>query len=75
MKIKLKGQIGSIAKSENSTSIVLNFKGSVSDAPINAKEASLMGTLIVKPLVADKLRIGSEVTVEISDDISWTDGI
>jgi hypothetical protein len=42
-------------------------KGSVIDAPQNAKETEVFMTLYVKPVVADQLKIGSVMRITVEE--------
>lgn len=68
MRIFLKGKLGNITKNKTNglAEIEVSLRGSVEDAGPNSKESYLNGTLSIKQLVADKLKIGEELAVEIN---------
>jgi hypothetical protein len=68
MRIFLAGKLGNITKNKTNglTEIEIALKGSVEDAGINSKESYMRGTLCVKHMIADKLKIGEELVVEIN---------
>lgn len=73
MKAKLKGKITSInilgvALDKPFVKIEVSFDGVVMDTPISAKDTHLTGTLLLKKVVADKLKLGSIFTMTLSDE-------
>ena len=68
MKIKLRSKIDSAVRGSNSTVISITGIGKVETNNINAQEASLAGTLSLKSLIADKLSLGSTLTIIVTDE-------
>ena len=66
MKIVLNGKFGNVVKVDDSkTHIAVKSDGSVQEAATTAKEALFDGTLILKPFIADQLKIGQRVLITI----------
>jgi len=68
MRAKLKSKITGATKSAGLTSISLIAEGKADTTNINAQEASFSGTLHLKSLIADKLTLGSIITITLSDE-------
>ena len=68
MKVKLRTKIDSAVRGSNSTVISITGAGKAETSNINAQEASLTGTLSLKALIADKLSLGSTLTIIITDE-------
>lgn len=68
MKAKLTGKITTVSKCQNIVNITASFTGVVIDAPPNAKEISFEAAMSLKPLIADQLKIGSTLTIIVSDE-------
>ena len=71
MKSTLKGKIFSIEKDSHSHGVVLlkvNAIGKVDTKLLNAQEVSFNGTLILKQVIADEMKIGATLTITVSDD-------
>lgn len=68
MKVKLKAKITSATKSGGNAAIALQAEGKAETTNINAQEASLTGVLSLKSLIADKLSLGSIITITLSDE-------
>lgn len=67
MKITLKGKIGTITKDgSGTTTIALKIRGKVAKGNPYATEALMDGTLHLKDVIADQLKIGEELTVLVS---------
>lgn len=75
MKVAFKGKIGSITRPRKSetfrlddemVSLGIDLSGLVANE--TARSARLNGTLQLKPLIADRLRFGSLLTITIEDD-------
>lgn len=69
MRIKMKSKIISVLRLSNEVKVDLEFAGFVQDTKlINAKEAKMVGSLCLKPAMADQLKLGSVITVVLSDE-------
>ena len=71
MKVKLSGTIQSFDRdTETGTTrlTILCTKGKVAAVGPSAQDAMLMATLSVKTLVANQMKIGSNITFTISDE-------
>lgn len=67
MKIKLKSKIKSIfLNSDSLVRIDLDLDGKVESERVQGKEAEAKMTLFIKPLYAENLRFGQNITVEIN---------
>ena len=67
MKAKIKGRVFKVEKLENFVKLHFNLGGQVVDAQVTGRDCFLEGTLMLKPLVADQLKIGTVLTFEISE--------
>jgi len=66
MKVVLTGKFGDVVKiNDSKTNIAIKCDGSVLDTPTTAKEALFDGSLIIKPFIADQLKIGQRVLITI----------
>lgn len=68
MKVKLKAKIDTSARIGGSTTLSLTANGKAETPNINAQEASLTAVLSLKTLIADKLSLGSNLTITITDE-------
>jgi len=68
MKAKLKAKIVAVNRINGSTELTIESNGKAETTNINAQEASLDGHLILKSLVADKMKLGAIITINISDE-------
>lgn len=72
MRASFKGKISKITRDEDNgagcVNIELDLKGKVDTKAVNAKEASLSLSLQLKPLIADEIKIGSTITVLLTDE-------
>lgn len=77
MKIKLTGTIDSMIRDIHYTSthgtekvvrISINLGGDVEGQTLEAKKAELSCQLILKPIVAERLKLGSKIQVVLTDD-------
>jgi hypothetical protein len=74
MKATLKGRILSVKRTDGDAEITFTTKGKVDKgagvmAP-TARETSLDGTLKLKEVVANEIKIGAVITIEINDEES-----
>jgi hypothetical protein len=70
MKAEYKGTIQEVSKSPDNVRFKLTFEGSIADFNGEAKRTTMDVVLNVKPVVGDKLKIGSTFTLILSDDES-----
>lgn len=77
MKATLKAQITKIEITEVDDLIIsrdvkIHFKakGQVESKNINGRDATIDGILILKPIIANDLKIGSNITIKIDTDSS-----
>jgi hypothetical protein len=70
MKAQLSGKIVSLEKIEGDTTIVFEAKGKVDTRNIAAQPTGLHGTLTLKSMIADSMRIGAVITVTVTDEES-----
>lgn len=68
MKAKLEGKILSIDKHGGDTKIILDAKGKVETSNISAQDIEFNGTLRLKSIISDKMRIGAILTITIGDE-------
>lgn len=72
MRASFKGKISKILREEEggagNVQIQLDLKGKVDTKAVNAKDASLALSLSLKPLIADEIKIGSTITVWLTDE-------
>lgn len=72
MKARLQGRILSVTNKDGDAEIVFETAGKVQkgQGPIapQARETSLKGTVTLKAVVANEMKIGSVITVSISDE-------
>lgn len=70
MKATLKARIVSFSTDNGTATLALQsgLASKVDSAPQNAKECSLTGVLKLKMLVADQMKIGSLLTITVSDE-------
>ena len=71
MKAKLKAKILSVEKAganSGDTRISLESTGKVQTSNISAQDISLVGSLKLKSLIANEMRLGATITITISDE-------
>lgn len=76
MKAKLTGKINRIVrnndkiiiKDSDMVEIDIDFTGQIEDVILTAKQISMKATLKLKPIIADKLLFGSNITINLSDE-------
>lgn len=68
MQVKMRSKITSMSRNSNEVKISLELRGQVQESQSSAKEASMIGTLVLRPIMADQLKIGSTITVILSDE-------
>jgi hypothetical protein len=68
MRAVYKGTIQEVAKLLDNVIIKLSFDGSIDEFGGEAKKTTMGVVLNVKPVVGDKLKIGSTFTLILSDD-------
>ena len=69
MRIKMKSKIVNVSRLPNEVKLDLEFVGQVQDTKlITAKDAAMNGFLRLKPAMADQLKLGSVITVILSDE-------
>jgi hypothetical protein len=73
VKIKMEGDISSLIREEDigGEKIVkaeIIIKGQVEGEVLAARRALLTGTLTLKPIVAEKLKLGSKLYITITDE-------
>lgn len=68
MKAEYKGTIQEVSKVADNVRIKLTFEGAIADFNGEAKKTTMDVVLNVKPVVGDKLKIGSAFTLVLSDD-------
>lgn len=68
MKAKLKAKIIQVGRGGGDTVITIQANGKTETSNINAQDVSLDGTLKLKSLIADKLSLGSIITITLSDE-------
>lgn len=57
------------AATNDMVSVMLDLSGNIEDVVLTAKPARFTGTLRLKPIVADKLRFGTKITIIVHDDV------
>lgn len=78
MRVKFKGKIESMTKTKDGSSVNLHIglDGKVirtnSRAFAEARIAKMECDIVLKPVVADDIKIGSVITVEVNDEESDT---
>ena len=66
MRIVLTGKFGNVIKTDDAkTHIIVECDGAVQDVGPTAKEAFFDGNLILKPFIADQLKIGQRLLITI----------
>ena len=66
MRIELQGNIRNVVRNDDGTvTLTLKLNGNVANRTGEAKKASLDGTLTIKQVVADELKIGSIVSIDV----------
>lgn len=70
MKVSFTAKIKNMLRQEDKARVELQFnaKGTVDTAPMNTKEAELITSLLIKPIVADELKIGSNIKITFETD-------
>lgn len=68
MKAKFQGKIIRVSRGESDTKIEFDILGKVDTRLVSAQETSLDGMLMVKNLIADKMQIGTTLTITVSDE-------
>ena len=77
MKAKFQGTIKRINKCDTTFNVIgspdmveleLSLKGRVQDAAVSAKDTEMHAFLKLKPLVANELKIGANITVTVTDE-------
>lgn len=68
MRAKLKGKITEMYRTDDSVRVQLKFDGKADSKSVDARKASMTATLLLKTLVADELKLGSTITVLITDE-------
>lgn len=70
MKIKLQGKISEMRKDSNgNVTLSLTTNGKVETHLLNAKDATMSSILIIKGVIADDIKLGSTLTVTVSDEV------
>lgn len=68
MKATFKTKINSVVRKEHEVEIEFDAKGTVDTNRLPAKDAQLSMKLYLKPVIADELKIGSIITIVVSDE-------
>lgn len=68
MKATFKGQVYQIDRKQDWTKLHLDVKGKVDTRLVTAQEAELDALVMIKTLVADNMKVGSSITITISDE-------
>jgi hypothetical protein len=68
MKSKLSGIITSLKKEGGNTVISLTSSGKVDTANISAQEISFEGILKLKTIIANQMKIGAVISINITDE-------
>ena len=68
MKAKLKAKITNFDKTDGKTILSIQGFGKTETNNINAQETVLNGTLTLKSLIADQMRLGATITIIVSDE-------
>lgn len=70
MRAKMKSKIRSVSRVNGFVYLELELEGKVivGGKSAEAKDARMIGKLVLKPVVADDIKIGSVLTVEVNDE-------
>jgi hypothetical protein len=69
MLIKMKSKIANVTRLTNEVVLDLNFEGQLQDSKlVDAKKATMTARLTLKPVVADQFKLGTTITVLLSDE-------
>lgn len=68
MKATFKGRVHQIDRKQDLTKLHLDIKGKVDTRLVTAQEAELDALVMVKTIVADSMKIGSYITITVSDE-------
>jgi hypothetical protein len=68
MKAELMGKIVSTVRTDTGVDVSLEFSGSNDHKSIDARKTTMKAVLSLKSLVADELKLGSWITVRITDE-------
>jgi hypothetical protein len=74
MKVKMKGKIRSIVRLDDETAFEVKLNGRVQETKmISAKEAKGVITFTIKTAMADNVKVGATITIDLSDEEADTD--
>lgn len=69
MKAKFKGKVVSTKRNNDFVELSIEMPGVVVETKMPpAKEAKLQGSFFLKPVIADEIKIGSIITITVSDE-------
>lgn len=69
MKASLKGKITSIVRTDADVNVSIEFDGKNDHKSIDARKTTMKANLILKALVAEELKLGSIISVTLTDEV------